>query len=257
MTTIVTTPNVPVVNAGVLYLSNMQLSYQSSTLLTVMPGAARDSKDINDIILNSQITIDITKQGANGIDSGVVSPATIYAVYIVGDSTKYKQTCAVISSNLVSPTLPFGYDMFRRIGWVCTDLQLDPVVVFKFYQYGSDETRSYYYDIDDNNLNYIIQSGTSTTYSEAALSPIIPPIETQVFCRVLYTQGLAVNSAQFLPFGASNARGIVSISSGIVTTYFQTVQIPCSIDGTASAIKYKVSAGDSINLYVYGYNDYL
>lgn len=255
-----TSPQTPVVNAGVLYVSNLNLVYNTGTLLDVLPGAARNSTDTNDIILNEKVTINIEKTGINGVDVGTINGQTTYAVYVIADSSKYKKTAAILSLNTVQPTLPFGYDMYRRIGWICTNLATTPAIL-KFYQYGFDETRTYYYDLDPTpenvDLYEIIQDGTSTTYAELALSPIIPPIETQVFCRLLCVQSSVGDIFEFLPFNASNLKGIVSVSLGQINTFYQNCEIPCSVDSNAAAIKYRVSSGSAITVDVYGYHDYL
>jgi hypothetical protein len=250
------TPDVPVVNAGSLYVSNLQLVYVDTTHLNILPGAARDYTNTNDIILNSQITIDIQKSGVNGIDKGTTDFASTYAVYLIGDSRGYKPTAGIISLNLTAPQLPADYDMSRRIGWIVTDISV-PLKMLKFYQYGTDATRSYYYDIGINGLNQIILGGNDTTYTEVTLTPIVPPINTQSFCRIQYAQSAPGNSCQFLQFGASDSLGNISISSGAAVTSWQTVEIPSSLDGGTSAFKYRVGTGDNVNVYLFGYRDYL
>ena len=124
---------VPIINDGSYYVSDLQMTFVSTTQISIAKGAARDSKNLNDIILKSDLSIKTSTKGLNGIDSGVVQPTKRYALFVVGDSTGYYQTGAILSLNDEKPLLPFGYDMYRRIGWVMTNGSSQ---VIKFYQYG-------------------------------------------------------------------------------------------------------------------------
>ena len=81
----------------------------------------------------------------NGVADWTLEPNayTMYAVYAIGSSTNQAYLvnyspinqvppvelpysaypgAALLSANFVQPTLPQGYDMFRRIGTVTTDI---------------------------------------------------------------------------------------------------------------------------------------
>jgi len=254
--TTATIPTTPIVNAGLLYVNDLTLSYTTTTTITLSQGAARDSTDTNDIILSAPVVIDIEKSGPGGIDVGITDYSTDYAVYAIADSTGYNQPSGIISLSATKPMLPGGYDMYRRIGWIVTGASL-PLHILKFYQYGTDETRVYYYDIGIDTLNFVLIGGVATTFTEVTLEPIVPQIETKVIFRAEYTQANTINSAEFLPFGATSTIGMIRISAGAVSTQWQTIEIPCKLDDTTPAIKYKVGTSDSLNLYVAGYRDYL
>jgi len=55
--------------------------------------------------------------GANGIDAGALAAETWYSIYAIGDSTgAITPDAGLLSTSPTAPTLPAGYDCFRRIG---------------------------------------------------------------------------------------------------------------------------------------------
>ena len=118
-------PNTPIVNAGLKYANGLQLAWASDETITIAAGAARDSSNTNDIVLDASVTVSNIVSGANGLDTGSVAANTMYAVYLIGDSTGYESTAGLLSTDASSPNLPGGYDMYRRIGWVLTDATSD------------------------------------------------------------------------------------------------------------------------------------
>lgn len=252
---------VPIINAGSLYVNNLILSFVTTSSMTVSAGAARDSKNLNDIILKSTVTLKTSFVGPNGLDSGVISPTTMYAVYIVGDSTGYKETCALISLDQSQPTLPFGYDMFRRIGWISINASSE---IVKFYQYGTDSTRKYYYDIADTDGSVVLSGGSAAIYTKVQLglpgnAPLIPPFSTKVFFRNEYGQSNVANKAEFQPYGDSAlAFPTATVGLGIVSLQYSCIYLITLPDETGvQSIQYRVGAGDATSLIVTGYEDYL
>ena len=187
-------PNNPIVNAGVMYVNGLDLSRVDDANLTLAAGAARDSSNVNDIVLAAAVNLDGATVGANGLDTGAFANSTMYAVYVIGDSTSYSDVAGLISANLTQPALPSGYDMYRRIGWALTDGTAD---ILQFWQSGEGQQRMYYYDVGISELS----AGSSATYAEVDLATSVPPIDTDVFFDVLYTPNVATDIAEFLPFG--------------------------------------------------------
>lgn len=84
-------PNNPIVNSGLFYVNGLQISNVSvdvpSKQLNLTQGLARNSTNIADIVLSSNVLIDGTQNGRNGVDIGPLLPSRFYAVYVIGDST--------------------------------------------------------------------------------------------------------------------------------------------------------------------------
>jgi hypothetical protein len=111
-----------------LYVSGLQLSPASTTLLAVAPGAARDSTNSIDMVVGLQnyfgidnpalqyqgyqpgLLINSATTGVNALDAGTIAASTQYAVYLIGDSRNYNNTAAVLSlTSNIAPLMPWIY----------------------------------------------------------------------------------------------------------------------------------------------------
>lgn len=247
-----TTPNNPIVNAGLLYVNGLRLTYATTTSIGISAGAARDSTNVADIISNANIVLNAANVGLNGIDTGALANNTYYAVYVIGDSTGNHPVGALISTSTNNPYLPLGYDMYRRIGWVRTDglAHISP-----FEQMGNDQTRKYYYASPIN----ILTNGAATTFTLVGLGGSTPPVPfgsstREILVSLTYTPSSATNSAQFqisnTLFGPAP---MIQFGTGVAAQQFGTLTIPTLF----AFIIYKVFAGDTLTLNLSGYTDYL
>lgn len=241
----------PIVNAPNLYVDNLQLSYSTTTALAMAAGRARDSSNVNDIIVSAAVTIDATVQGeVNGLDQGALANNTFYAVYAIGDSTQNNAAGGLLSTSFSAPLLPVGYDMYRRVGAVLTNGSAE---ILAFYQYGSDKTRQMWYDVAISELS----GGSATTFTAVDLATSVPPIATNVIMQVLFTPDGATEVAEFLPFGSAASNGIVIFGTGVAGAQQGQVMVPCALDSSTPKILYKVASGDTLTLTTAGYYDYL
>ena len=219
----------PVVNSGLKYINGLQMSYTSTTSITVQPGRARDAVNVNDIVVGfppsvaasqtgeatspaypTGVTtlVSISSNGAGGLDTGTVAASTFYAVYAIGDSFNNNPGSVILSLSGVAPLYPIGYNISRRIGYILTDGSSH---VLKFWQYGNDSTRDMYYDVG---IAAPTTAG-STTYAAIALGASVPPIVTQAILKVDFTANSAANIASFLPFGSTATNGIEVFGYGV------------------------------------------
>lgn len=249
-----TGPQNPIVNFGTKYADGLKVGFLDATHVFVDPGAARDSTNTNDIILKSNIRIDITAIGANGLDTGTLTGATMYAVHLIGDSSGYNPTAAMISLSATSPILPLGYDMFRRIGWMLTDA-FSHVTLFN--QYGDGKTRTYYYD-----QPLLFFSGAHiTTFLEVTLAASVPilaaPFSADVLCQIQFQSAAAADKTDFTAF--NNGIPLVSYSNGFVGTAINTIWLPTNnSDSLAPSIFLRTTSNsDSATLSTIGYKDYI
>lgn len=243
-------PNTPIVNAGLKYCNGLGLTHVDDANVTLAAGAARDSSNTNDIVLDAAVTLNGATVGANGVDVTAFEASKLYAVYVIGDSTGYESTAGLYSLDTDQPALPAGYDMYRRIGWVRTDGSSDLLV---FWEFGNDQERVYYYDIGISELS----GGSSATYAEVDLATSVPPIATQVIFDVTYTPNGATDKAEFLPFGSSATNGVVRFGYGVAGAQVGEAVIPARLDSGVPKIQYKVTSGDTLTLLVTGFHDYI
>lgn len=247
-----TTPNTPIVNAGIKYITDLQIAKTAAKTISMAAGAARDSTDTNDIILNSAVTINGAAVGANGVDVAVLVASTMYAVYVIGDSTAYQSTAGLLSlASSSTPNLPAGYDMSRRVGWILTDGSAN---ILQFWQYGQGQNRTYYYDVGISALS----AGTATSFTAINLSTSVPPRATEVMFDIAYTANSATDTAQFLPYGSSASNGIVRFGTGVAAAQVGSITVPAQLNAGVPEVLYKVTSGsDSLTLLTTGFKDYL
>ncbi len=286
-------PYTPVVNAGLLYVNGLNLAYVSAKVLSVKPGAARDVTDSNDIILDALNPYVVANNGvlqingavggqANGVDVSPIVASSLYAVYVIASSTSVQSTAnqlaggpspnplgpstvpaplnpfpvaCLLSLNGVQPTLPLGYDMYRRIGWVSTD---NAANLAKFYQYGAGQDRWYYWDVGSE----VLAAGTSASFANVALNATVaagagiagvpvPPEAVQVQLDVALS---AAATVQFLPYGSTATNGIVRYESSAAAII--PLVVPAQLNVAVPTVQYKVSAGNA-TLLVTGFQDVL
>jgi hypothetical protein len=242
--------NIPIINARLAYVNGLQLSWASNTTFTMAAGAASNSTDINDIELPALVTNTITSVGVNGVDIAAAVASSFYSVYIIGDSTKYQPTASLISLSATAPRLPFGYDMYRRVGFILTDGSAN---IRQFWQYGNNSERTMYYDVGISEL----AAGAATTFTAIDLATSVPPVKCQVIFDVAFTPDGATEVAEFLPFGSTATAGIVRFGTGVAGAQVGTVMVPSALDAGVPKVLYKVAAGDTLTLLTVGYVDSL
>jgi hypothetical protein len=246
--------NNPIVNARVAYVNGLQLAWVSTTTFTMAAGAASNSNDINDIVLPALVTNTITSVGANGVDIAAAVASSFYAVYVIGDSTEYKPTASLISLNLSQPSLPFGYDMYRRVGFILTDSSSH---VLKFWQYGNGSLKDMWYDTPIATPSIT----TSATYVTQSLAAGVPPIVCEAFLQYDFGANSAGNNFQMGPYGSIPTAAMIEVSAAVVAGTAHAIGqlvVPTALNSGAPTVEHKESSSsDSLALYVSGYRDSL
>lgn len=243
-------PNTPIVNAGLKYINGLNLSRTSDEVVAIAAGQARDSSNINDIVVSSALAVNNTTNGANGLDTGTVANSTFYAVFVIGDSTGYQEAAGLLSTSATDPNLPGGYDMFRRIGWVKTDGTAD---FLEFRQEGASEDRWMYYDVA---IATDITSGASATFAAVDMSDGIPDLTVSGTVNLLsaFTPTGADDTLELRPGSSSASVGYI-VESGSAAGVAKTTNLVCPFDAT-TGVDYKVT-GSATALSVVGYLDKL
>lgn len=281
----------PMVNAGILYINGLGVSYLSGTTLSVAVGAARNSTNQNDIINDSVLTINAATNGANGLDSGSLANNTTYYVYIIGDSLGHQPvtdiitqvstmapgttivrgtvvaegvvaqppstinnhpgTAALLSTSATAPVLPVGYDMFRRIGTVLTN-GAAAILPFVTQPVGFNQI-----EITFATPIQVLNAGAAAVFTAVDLTPPIPAMVTNVMLDSIFTPTAAGDTFALRPTGSTSAGGTVIGSgsvAGVAVQSLVTVQSGVAL-GNAS-IDYLVDTG-ALTLNVMGYVDQL
>lgn len=243
--------NIPVVDLGNLYAQGMELAVASDTTLTMASGHARDSSNVNDIVLSASVTINAATNGINGLDTGVLVLSALYAIYAVGDSSGNNASGACISANASQPLLPVGYDMYRRIGWVRTDAS---VHFLKGYWSGSSNQRLFVYDVP---IATAVTAGASATYAAVTLTTFVPAFNNvAVLIESNWTANAAADNLAYQPFnGVGDQVKYIAPVAGATAHTIVRDYVQAQLDSGAPKINYKVSAGAvAINVAGYQYS---
>lgn len=261
------TPEIPMVNAGLLYINGLQLSnstVSANTWFNVAAGACRDHTNVNDIVISNNVVVDVAKVGVAGIDTGAVAASSLYAVYAIGSSANQIGNgqpysaypgSVIISASFVKPALPYGYDMYRRIGTVATT---SGSTLRPFTQYGSGATRTMWYNAP---LATSITAGNSTVYDQVELNFVTGAVPAQVctvILDVILTPATAGNTVYLSATGtgpsdyASFTAPVAAVSSN------NMLFCPSTVIGGVADLFYKVSnASDLALISVRGFEDNL
>lgn len=251
-------PNVPIVNKGESYVNGLTLSFVDTTHISISSGQARDSTNINDITLSATATISVRSSAVvNGLDTGTFAANTMYAVYVIGDSTGNNASGGLISASFVAPTLPGGYDMFRRIGAIKSNATAAPNTLVLGFVQGNG--RWMYYKLPIQVLN------AGTNHAEY----------TDVDCSASVPAGFAKMLAIDMDFNANAAADVALLEAGPhvagdIVAGFQQVEVIAPVAGAAAHtrlpvilpcgstgfIAFQISAG-ALSLNLNGYQDQL
>lgn len=250
----------PIVNAGLLYVNNGQVAQTGNTTCTIASGQVRDSTNTFDISWSSTITISASANGINGLDVGSLAASTFYAVYVIADPLNEHPVAGIVSTSTSTPTLPLGYAIWRRLGWMLTDGSSH---FLPFWVAGSGGGRFIMWDAPIRVLN----GGTATTLTEVSLATAIPNITNpavEIAISAAYTPNSASNVASLIPFGSGASAGLgtamVAIkASGAAQIVLPPFRMTSGYDVTNGyqALKYAVASSDSLTLYVNGFTDLL
>lgn len=240
----------PIVNEGLKYINGLTLSRTSNTIVAIAAGACRDSTNTNDIVVESALAVSNIIAGAGGLDTGTVANSTFYAIFVIGDSTKYNDPVGLFSTSATAPTLPFGYDMFRRVGWAKTN---GSAQFLEFRQRGASNDRWMWYDVA---IATDITAGSSATFAAVDLSGGLPDltVTSEVNLLCLFTPTAANDTLELRPGSSSAAAGYIR-ASGAVAAVVETTNLVCPTDIT-TGVDYIVT-GSAVALSVSAYLDQL
>ena len=244
--------SVPVETLPFLYISGMNLSVASTTVMAIAPGQCRDSDDNMDIPFAEAFYINSAVVGAGGLDSGTLAASTNYSVWAIADSTNKKQPSAIISlwSNAF-PLIPLGYDSYRLIGMVTTS---GGSAFTAASVLNAVSSRGFFLKPPVSELS----GGNATTFTAIDLASSIPTTTAPfvIALGVVTFIPLAVgDTLQFRPTGSSATANLVTVTgrvAGVAQTDY--VALHCGVSGGQPSVDYKVSvSGDAASLSVYGY----
>ena len=246
------------------FICGLGLSYVSATQVQVADGSARDSTNMWNLdVAGGPLTADITVVGATGgLDTGAEAPATWYAVHVIGDSTGVNPVAALLSVSETAPTLPAGYDIFRRVGWVRNGFGGN---FLNFRQVCDGKCRTYWYDEHRlfSGLLALI-NGSATNWTTVSLAHLVPPTSQTAHYQLEFNGVVIGNDVGIRPTGSTvTSRVFAPINiqqffPNPPTIFNEFRWQSTGFVGDNSSIDYQMENGaGQLDIYVYGYVDSL
>lgn len=251
------TQNIQLENLPFLYINGMNVSNNATTPNTkidVSAGQCRDSNDVMDITFSAAITINAGANGAvNRLDAGTFAASKVYAVYAIGDSTGKLTAGGLLSlASNSTPTMPFGYDSYRLIGYAVSD---GSTHFLPAYVAGNNNYRKFAYDAPQATA---VTAGNATSYTAVALTAFVPPVEnTPVSIAYAFTPGAASRTLKMTP---GNATGdAVTITGQVISVVVSgNATVFSKVTSSVPEIDYKVSnGGDAVAINVAGFDFFI
>jgi len=234
------------------YCNSTNPSYQ----IDIEAGCCRNNSVSCTIVLSAGTTVDLTQSGANGLDTGSEAADTWYAIYVIGDTSGANSTAGLLSADGESPTLPSGYNVFRRIGWARNNSSSN---LIRFIQTGHSRERSVWYDEGKSNLK-VLDGGSATDFTTVDLSSVVPSSAESVILITQYRFGSGGDSGDIMklrPGGFSVTDPCCRVSAGATAgqNVYSQVALPFYED---PEIDYCVTSSNNFaTLYVAGYSEVL
>jgi hypothetical protein len=234
-----------------------------NTKLDISAGICRDSNNIMDMTVGvsnkdfeggyvaAPLVLNTAVVGANGIDTGTLAASTLYAVYLIGDSTYQRTTASLMSlaSNSL-PLMPAGYDSYRLIGYASTDGSTH----FRLFRTsGTGSVRTVIYNAP---VATAVTAGASATYAAVALTTLVPPVnDTLVKVQTIFTPNAANDKLNMQGYLATGDQ--VTVNAQVAAVAIDNIDdVQAQLNVAAPSISYKVSAG-AVAINVAGYTFYI
>lgn len=187
------------------FLCGLKLVYNDESTIDIENGACRDSADTKDgnICITSTLNVSLDGIGVNGLDSGSKSSNIWYAVFIIGDTSNINSPAGLLSINATSPTLPSGYNIFRRVGWIKTDGNNN---IIPFFQKCTGKCRLYCWDTNlcESGLGVLFNQNSENRWKNVSLKMAVPPRGCLAHLRVDVDQNFNYNSTVALRATGTN-----------------------------------------------------
>jgi len=228
------------------HLDGLLMNFNSISTVDIDPGTAKDSTSKRDITVKSTLTANLAASGANGLDTGSEAASTWYALHVIDGLGV--AAASLLSLSATAPTLPSGYDVFRRVGWVRNNGS-SAIEEFRKREGSTSRSRTFSW------LNSLQVLNARTTTVTVDASAFAPPTSRRLFVVYSFSTSFQANGINFYQDTTSNyfqhwhyaeAAGSFNRNS-------------CEIGLTSAQSFHYVEAGSDVvlDVWVQGYTDEL
>lgn len=209
-----TTPNLfPVEPLNYLYINGLQITNDATTpntILDISTGQCNDQTATIDMAVTSPLTINSGISGVGGLDVGTLTASKFYGIFLIGDSRNQNVPAGLMSLSFTAPTIPFGYDSWRLIGYARVDGSSHFLKM-----YVTNGVSSGHRQLMWDSVIGVLSGGTATTLTAVDLSAAVPAINNiPVLFVGAYTPATAGDAVR-LAAGGSAATLLPYISGSV------------------------------------------
>jgi len=229
-----------------------------NTVLDIFYGRTLDSSFTYQLAMEEPTfrRVDSSIIGIGGLDKGPLLPNKVYGIYIAWNPINRNDIDAFISSSYYHPTVPYGYDAVKLIGYVATDASSN-FRQARWNLYGNSAYRNMMYAPQVP----VLTNGTANTQTVVNLISYIPNIGAQIVnLELSFTSSTPGNALTiYSDMGDFN---LYAQAANIPNTTFTNLVVTKEIliaNVVSPVISYSVtnSGTDSASIYCNGYDFFL
>lgn len=237
------------------YMDECLSAYTSVTVVAIGTGNCRDDTDVLNIAVTAVRSADITTTGAGGRNVDTAEQADKwYYLFIIADTTAVETEAAFLvnEDDIGAFTMPAGYDVKRRVGFVRNDAASN---LRDFVMTGTGRQRVVDYDnVDRDDLN-VFTDQEPIVWTAASCAEFVPP--TSRVCVLDTVNDMGANDfGEWRPTGSSvgDGQGRRSQDSDLSNC---SVILSDFLLSAAQSLDYRRNdvSGDGLSLYIVTYRD--
>lgn len=241
-----TSPTTPML----LAISGFEPEKYSTNQLIISRGWCASSDGNSFAQLTTEIMLNLTTTGLNGLDTGVITNGYDYFVYIVKNETTGEVGAVVSHAKFYGDVVvPSGFTLYRklRFGFVYNtardgipDYHLSawPMPIIRLT--GAETTANY----------NVLANGASSLFADVSLAQFIPDNARMAYIECITSSVGSAGSAYLRSFGGQ-ATGLIvgsSTPADVQDRMCLTMRVTSDIK-----LQYKVIGGARLSIYVLGY----
>lgn len=234
-----------------LAISGFDPGKLSTNQLILYPGWCASANGQDFAQLTSQIIIDMSTNGLNGLDTGSPTNGYDYFVYIIKNESTGEVGAVISHAKYYSEVVvPSGYTIYRklRFGFVYNSardgipdyhLSAWPQPIIRLT--GAETTGAY----------SVLSLGTASTFTDVSLAGFLPDNARMAYVQCVTSSVGTAGSAYLRSYTAQSTGVIVGSStpSDVQDRMCLTMRVTSDLK-----LQYKVTGGAKLSMYVLGYD---
>lgn len=233
-----------------LALSGFEPEKYSTNKLIISRGWCASADGMSFAQLSTEIMVDLTTTGLNGLDAGTITNGYDYFVYIVKNETSGEVGAVLSHSKFYGGVVvPSGFTLYRklRFGFVYNSAR-DGIPDYHLSAWPTPIIRLT--GAETTSLYQVLSAGNSASFTDVSLAGFLPDNARMAYIQCVTSSVGSAGSAYVRSFGGQSTGLIVGSStpSDVQDRAFLTLRVTSDLK-----IQYKIIGGARLSIYVLGY----